>query len=214
VKRIKRDYTKTESGRVLTQSIFPPSRLPVICLSFALALVRCTPRSNATDAGTLEAHDASKDAAEASAADAAILDDALPPSESDDLTTRARHLLEAIAKDDPSLATDIVFPRDAYLLAKDAADPGKQWDAKVMGAFRKQVHIFHKRMSGLDHAQFTTFEIGQPIAQVVPKRRDMRMTLWRVRHSRLNFAIDGKAARFDIGELISWKGAWYVTQMR
>jgi hypothetical protein len=175
VKRIKRDYTKTESGRVLTQSIFPPSRLPVICLSFALALVRCTPRSNATDAGTLEAHDASKDAAE---------------------------------------ARDIVFPRDAYLLAKDAADPGKQWDAKVMGAFRKQVHIFHKRMSGLDHAQFTTFEIGQPIAQVVPKRRDMRMTLWRVRHSRLNFAIDGKAARFDIGELISWKGAWYVTQMR
>jgi hypothetical protein len=186
----------------------------MICLSLALALFRCTPRSSTIDAGALEAHDASKDAADASAPDAAILDDALPPSDSDDLTTRTRHLLEAIAKDDPSLATDIVFPRDAYLLAKDAADPGKQWDAKVMGAFQKQVHVLHKRMSGIDRAQFASFEIGQPIAQAVPKRRDMRMTLWRVRHSRLNFAIDGKAARFDIGELTSWRGAWYVTQMR
>jgi hypothetical protein len=185
-------------------------------IALVLTLVRCTPRTSAaSDAGPLSTADAGKDAAEASAPpEAGIPDDALPPSESDDLTTRARHLLEAIAKDDPSLATDIVFPRDAYLVAKDAPDPGKQWDTKVMGAFQKQVHLLHKRMSGIDHAQFASFEIGPAIAQAVPKRRDLRMTLWRVRHSRLNFAIDGKAARFDLGDLTSWRGAWYVMQLR
>jgi hypothetical protein len=178
--------------------------------------VRCTPRTTATtDAGPLVLTDAGKDSAEASAPeDAGVPDDALPPSESDDLTTRARHLLEAIAKDDPSLATDIVFPRDAYLVAKDSPDPGKQWDTKVMSAFQKQVHLFHKRMPGIDHAQFTSFEIGPAIAQAAPKKRDLRMTLWRVHHSRLNFAIDGKTARFDVGDLTSWRGAWYVMQLR
>jgi hypothetical protein len=183
-------------------------------LALALTLASCAPRTGATDGGTFSIDGAGKDAPEASAPDAHIQDDALPASASDDLTIRARHLLEAIAKDDPSLATDFVFPRDAYLVAEDAADPGKQWDIKVMGAFQKQVHLLHRRTSGVDRAQFTGFEIGQPIAQVVPKRRDMRLTLWRVRHSRLNFAIDGKAARFDLGDLTSWRGAWYVMQMR
>jgi len=189
-------------------------RLLGLALALALALVRCTPRTGTPDAGALPALDAGMDSAEANAPDTGTPDDALPLSESDDLTTRARHLLEAIAKDDPSLATDIIFPRDAYLLAKDAADPGKQWDNKVMGAFQKQVHLLHKRTSGVERAQFTSFEIGQPIGQVVPKRRDMRLTLWRVRHSRLNFTIEGKALRFDLGELMSWKGAWYVVQVR
>lgn len=188
-------------------------RLPALCLSFALALARCTPRASAVTSA-VPVHDASTDASDAIAPDASTPVDALPPSESDDLTTRARHFLEAVAKDDPTLAMDFLFPRDAYLLAKDTNDPGKQWDNKVMAAFQKQIHLLYKRTKSVDHAQFSGFEIGQPIAQVVPKRHDLRLTLWRVRHSRLSFTIDGKAAHFDLGELMSWKGAWYLTQVR
>lgn len=186
----------------------------VLCLSFAVVLAHCTPRTSAADAGALPVLDAGMDAADTSAPDTGAPDDALPPPSSEELTTRAKHLLEAIAKDDPSLATDLVFPRDAYLLARDAADPGKQWDMKVMGAFQKQVHVLHKRTSGVERALFAGFDIGQPIAQVTPKRHEMRRTLWRVRHSRLSFTIEGKAAHFDLGELLSWKGSWYVTQLR
>ena len=83
-----------------------------------------------------------------------------------------------------------------------------------MGAFQKQVHALHKRTNGVERAQFASFEIGQPISQVVPKKHDLVLTLWRVRHSRLGFTIDGKALRFDLGELVSWKGAWYVMDLR
>jgi hypothetical protein len=188
----------------------------VLGLALVLVFAGCTPHRTKGDAGpppsdaghVAEAEASVPESGAAAAPGPAI--DALPPSPSDDLTTRVRHLLEAIAKDDPSLATDIVFPRDAYVAAKDAADPGKHWDDKVMSAFQKQVHLLHKRTNGIERAQLTGFEMGVPISQVVPKKRDMKVALWRVRHCRLNFTIDGKASRIDVAELMSWRGAWYV----
>jgi hypothetical protein len=176
----------------------------------------CTPRGVARDAGASPPSDsgADVDAAEAGPPDSGLVKEALPPFPSDDLTSRGRHLLEAIAKDDPSLATDIVFPRDAYIEAKDVADPGKQWDDKVMGAFQKHVHALHRRTKGVEHAQFTSLELGQPISQVVPKRHDMNLTLWRVAHSKLNFTVDGKVTHAELSELMSWGGAWYVLSLR
>jgi hypothetical protein len=194
-------------------------------LACALIVASCTPRGNRAGAGQGPSDAGSRAEAEASATFDSAADtaaesgpgpaiDALPPSQSDELTTRARHLLEAIAKDDPSLATDIVFPRDAYVTAKDAADPGKQWDDKVATAFQKQVHLLHKRTTGVERAMFTSFEMGVPISQVVPKKHDTRVALWKVRHCRLNFTIDGKLARIDVAELMSWRGAWYVLEVR
>jgi hypothetical protein len=191
----------------------------------ALAAVACTPTAVArTDAGDAAGDGpkggaaAAADAGDASATSPATSSeptlDALPASVSDDLTTRARHLLEAIARDDPTLATDIVFPRDAYVDVRDAADPGKQWDTKVMALFERTVHLLHKRTKGVERAQFVTFEIGEPVVQAVPKKHDLKRSLWRVRHSRLTYAIEGKASHFDVLELTSWQGAWYVEKLR
>ncbi len=184
-----------------------------------LALSGCTPTAAARTDGGDAAVDAPAEGSVATAAapqpaTTAPADDALPPSASDDLSTRAKHLLEAVAHDDPSLATDIVFPRDAFIQVKDAADPGKVWDDKVFGLFQKQVHALHKRIKGSDRAAFVTFEIGEPVMQVVPKKHDLKRTLWRVRHSRLTFTVEGKADHFDVVELTSWRGAWYVTRLR
>jgi hypothetical protein len=150
----------------------------------------------------------------AGAADAGPPDEPLPPSTSDEMTTRIKHLFEAIAHDNPDLGTDMIFPRDAYLSARDSADPGKAWDNKLAGSFRKNVHALHKRTSGIEKAQFVSFELGHSVQQGTPKKRDWKRPLWRVRHSRLTFTVDGKTQRIDIGEMTSWKGAWYVTKLR
>jgi hypothetical protein len=163
------------------------------------------PHVDAADAGL------SKTVPEAAAAPA---DDALPPFTSDELTTRAKHLLEAIAKDDPDLATDLVFPRDAFLSVKDVPDPGKVWDTKVLAAFRKVVHALHKRTKGVERATFTSFEVGQPASEAMPKRHDLKRMLWRSKRSRLGFVIDGKPGHFDVVEMTGWRGAWYVTRLR
>jgi hypothetical protein len=141
-------------------------------------------------------------------------DDSLPAFTSEELTTRARHLLEAISKDDPDLATDIVFPRDAYLGVKDVPDPGKTWDGKVLAAFKKDVHALRRRTKGVERAIFTSFELGQPASEAMPKKHDLKRMLWRSRRSRLGFTIDGKPSHFDVVEMTGWRGAWYVTKLK
>jgi hypothetical protein len=130
------------------------------------------------------------------------------------MTARARHLLEAIAHDGPELSTDIVFPRDAYLAVRDSSDPGKAWDTKVQGSFVRGVHVLHKRTRGVEKAQFVSFELGHSVQQAPPKKREWKRSLWRVKHSRLTFTVDGRTQRIEIAEMTGWRGAWYVTKLR
>src|SRR5436190_12322773 len=109
-----------------------------ILVSCVLAL-GCT-NPTAPDAGKSTTSDAAGEGGIADSGwdsgDSGITDDSLPPSSSPELTMRARHLLEAIAQDNPDLAADILFPRDAWINLHDVQDPAKQWDEKVQGAFK------------------------------------------------------------------------------
>jgi hypothetical protein len=193
-----------------------------VSVACALALAGCKPggatRSDAgldakapLDSGALEGGAA----ANAGPVDAAAPEDGtLPAATSDELTLRAQHLFEAIMRDNPDLASDILFPRDAFETAHDATDPGRVWDGKLSASFRRNVHALHKRTKGIERGLFVSFEIGRTVTQATPRRHDWKLPLWRVPHARLTYLIDGRTARFDIGELTSWRGAWYVTKLR
>jgi hypothetical protein len=191
-------------------------------LGLALALAACKPSGAVKkDAGadarapTDAAANEAGGAAGAGSPDAAAFDDgALPAATSDELTLRAAHLFEAIMRDNADLASDILFPRDAFAVAHDALDPGKVWDAKVSPSFRRGIHTLHKRTKGIERALFVSFEIGRTVTQATPRRHEWKLPLWRVPHARLTFLLDGRTMRFDIGELTSWRGAWYVTKVR
>lgn len=147
------------------------------------------------------------------AVDAGPPDDALPPPGAPDLATRGKHLLEAITQDNAELGNDFLFPRDAFVAARDVTEPAKLWEKKTLPSFQRDVRTMHKRLKGKE-AQFVSFEIGQAITRIVPKRRDYKKALWRVKHSKLLFTVDGKPQRIEIGEMVSWRGAWYITKLR
>jgi len=178
----------------------------------------CGCRSMRPDAGDGGTDAAIGDAATAGVAapivEAGPPDEAIPPSSSEELTERARHLLEAIAKDQPDLATDILFPRDAWLAAHDAVDPGKDWEAHVATPFRKAVRAQSRRHHGLDRAQFASLELGHTLAQATLHRHGWKKPLWVVRGSRLSFVVDGRTHTLPIHEMTAWRGAWYVTRLR
>ena len=108
----------------------------------------------------------------------------------------------------------MLFPRDAWIAARDATDPGKQWDVKTASSFRRAVHALHRRTKGIERAQFVSFEIGRTVVQLTPRRKEWTMPLWSTHHARLAFTIDGREMHFDVSELAGWKGAWYVTRLR
>ena len=141
-------------------------------------------------------------------------DSAMPASSGEDLTMRMRHLLEAITQNNPDLASDALFPRDGYVAVRDSADPQKAWEKKVSTPFRRSVERSHKRMKGIERARFVSFELGHSIVQITPKKKDFKKPLWRVKHSKLTFTIDGKQRHLDIAEMTAWRGAWYVTRLR
>ncbi len=157
--------------------------------------------------------DAGDASAEAAAPDAGPADDALAPTSSEELTVRARHLLEAIAQDNADLAGDILFPRDGWLATRDAADPGKDWEKRVAHGFRRSVHALSRRHKDFDRAQFASLELGRSMIQVTVKKHGWEKPLWTVTGSRLTFVIDGRTRTLPVRELTAWRGAWYVTRL-
>lgn len=190
-------------------------------LALAVAVVGCGDKSNAAvpdggDSAMLaRAKDAGADGG-ATAADGGLseADLVMPPQTSEELPLRMRHLLEAIAQNNPELANDALFPRDAYISTRDAADPQKAWEKRLSGAFQRAVERTHKHTKGMENAKFVSFELGHSITQLTPKKHDFKRPLWRVKHSKLTFTIEGKQRHLDIAEMTAWRGAWYVTRLR
>jgi hypothetical protein len=185
-------------------------------IGFVVALVACGGvRSNRGSAPVADAADDAIGSEIPPLVDASSPpDDVLPSAESDELPARARHLLEAIAKDDARLATDMLFPRDAWLASRDAADPGKEWDKRVANPFRRGVHALARRHSKLDRAQFVSFDVGRAISQETPRRHAWKKPLWTVRESHLTFVVDGRTRTIRVREMVAWRGAWYITNLR
>lgn len=188
-------------------------------LSLALLAASCT-NPAAPDAGAIDVAspiplaplDASLPAPDV--IDAGPTDEAMPPATSQDLTSRGRHLLEALAQDNPDLAADILFPRDAWANARDGQDPTKQWDEKIKPAFQSSVHYWNKHTKDISRAQFVSIEIGKTVQQITPKKKDWKKSLWNVKHGKLTFLLDGQTKHVEIVEMVSWRGAWYVTHLR
>jgi hypothetical protein len=137
----------------------------------------------------------------------------MPAPASDELTTRTRHLLEAVAQDDGSLAADILFPRDGWIATRDAEDAGKDWEKKVNAPFRKAIHRLSRREKGMDRAQLVAIEPGGALSQVTPKRHGWKKPLWVLTGARVSFVVDGKTRTLSIREMTAWRGAWYVTRL-
>lgn len=151
---------------------------------------------------------------------AAVVDAAPPPDETlpqpspEELSVRAKHLLEAIAKGDAQLATDILFPRDGWVATRAVADPGKEWDKRVGAPFRRAVHRLSKRYADFDRAQFVSIELGRELVQETPKAHGWKKPLWTVRASHMTFVVDGRTRTLAIREMTAWRGAWYVSRLR
>jgi hypothetical protein len=165
------------------------------------------------DAGAPDAGESRDAMANDAGSDAGPSDDAIPPISSEELTVRAKHLLEAIAQDNGDLANDIVFPRDGFIATRDAADPGKDWEKRVARPFRRAVHALSRHHKDLDRAQFASLELGHSMTQATPKRHGWQKPLWIVTGSRITFVVDGRTRTLPVREMTAWRGAWYVTRL-
>lgn len=201
---------RTEGARRLT-----PALLFASVVSLAPAGCRAPRGSGANDAASAVDPHGSIEARGAAAQDSAPPpDDMLPAPAGEDLAVRARHLLDAIAHDDAQFAVDMMFPRDGWLSTREASDPGKDWERRVAGPFRRAIHALSRRHAQFEGAQTVSVEMGSAMSQASPKRHGWKKPVWIVHESRLTFVVDGRTRTLRIREMVAWRGAWYVTRLR
>jgi hypothetical protein len=139
--------------------------------------------------------------------------DDFPDAGPADLDVRGKHLLEAIAQNDPSLAADIMMPREAYITARDAQDPAALYESKFKTSIATHIAHIHKKEKGVENAVYVSFDLGQSTSRVVPKKHEWKEPLWHATRSTLTFTIDGRVQRVEIAEMVAWRGNWYVAKL-
>ncbi|MEY4583167.1 MAG: hypothetical protein RL701_7870 [Pseudomonadota bacterium] len=121
-------------------------------------------------------------------------------------------LFAAIVADDPERASAAFFPRAAFLLVKDIADPGRYYD-QLYKRFQKDIHTLHKTLPALSTAHFERVEVSPRGAFMRVHEEGNRLPYWAARHNTLHYRSAGRTFHFELRVLITWNDHWYAIHL-
>jgi hypothetical protein len=127
-----------------------------------------------------------------------------------DFAARAELLFDAILRDDPKVASDVFFPRFAFLQVKAIPDPGRYYD-KLYARFEQDLHALHKTLAA--DARFERFELAKRGGYVRPGEEGNHLPYWAARHCFLHYREGGRAKKFEVRVLITWEQRWYLIHL-
>jgi hypothetical protein len=140
------------------------------------------------------------------------LKEAAPRPPDGDAQTKAKRLFDAIRLDEPALAAEFFFPRDAFLMVKGIEDPGKYWD-RLRQRFDVDVHALHRKLRDLEQARFDRLEIVTRGGWVKVGEEGNALPYWASRHSWLHYRVGEEQRKFEVRVLITWDDRWYVIHL-
>jgi hypothetical protein len=118
--------------------------------------------------------------------------------------------------DRPELAEAAFFPVIAYRQVKAILQPERDWRYRLLGAFERDVHDYHRRL-GRDPqaARLLGLEVMDPRAQwMKPGSEGNKLGYWRALRSQLRYVdAEGRERSLEITSLISWRGEWYLVHL-
>jgi hypothetical protein len=135
-----------------------------------------------------------------------------PRPQEGDLSEKIHKLWESIVRDDPELAAEVFFPKEAFLLVKAMADPGRYYD-KLRKRFDRDIHDLHQRTADLDIAVFDRFELARRGGFVAVNQEGNRLPYWASRHSIIYYRVRQELRRLEVRVLITWDDRWYVIHL-
>ena len=139
-----------------------------------------------------------------------------PDTASPGFQRRLELLVDAIARDDPERALPAFFPEVAYQLVKAIPNPSRDWETRLVRAFRRDIHDYH-RLLGPDAAGARLADIvinERAVRWMDPGAEGNRVGYHRVTRSRLKVRLaNGGTRELELTSLISWRGAWYVVHL-
>lgn len=142
--------------------------------------------------------------------------EARPSTDSAAFVAGGRLLFDAIVADDAERALPFFFPAVAYEQVKDIANPKRDWEWRLVGAFRRNIHEYHRLLGkARDQAKYLRIEVPEDRALwMKPGSEGNKLGYFRVLRSRLVYAdAEGRERGLEITSFISWRGEWYVVHL-
>jgi hypothetical protein len=133
-------------------------------------------------------------------------------SEGEDLTSRARGLFEAIAKDNPTLGESFWFPKEPFIPLKDVKGPDRYWE-QLHRMYANDIHALHRKRSSWEGATFDSYRAGSTPSWVKPGDEVNKIGYFRSYHGKIAYSVGAEHGSIDVHTLITWQGRWFVTHL-
>ena len=139
-----------------------------------------------------------------------------PSAQSTTFGARMALLGEAISSGDPNVALPAFFPSVAYAQVKDIPNPERDWEQRLVSAFRRDIAEYAKKLGKeAPHANLVSVEVPEQSATFMkPGSEGNRVPYFRVLRSKLHFrSASGREKALELTSMISWRGEWYVVHL-
>ncbi len=127
-----------------------------------------------------------------------------------DLQERARTVVAAVRKNDPSLANPFFYPREEFAAVKAIKDPLKYFDY-LLAVYHKDIRSIREKLTAPEKVEFVRLEVSRGRNFIERGKEANKAPYYAIYRSRLVLRDEGVERVFTIRVLISWKGQWFVT---
>ena len=139
-----------------------------------------------------------------------------PATRSSTFGARMALLGQAITSGNADTGLPAFFPVVAYAQVKDIPNPEKDWEQRLVGAFRRDVAEYQKSL-GPDAAKavLVSVDVPEQSAKLMkPGSEGNRVGYHRVLRSTLRFRLaNGQEKALELTSMIAWRGEWYVVHL-
>jgi hypothetical protein len=139
-----------------------------------------------------------------------------PTTSSASFQARMELLARAITTGDADMALPAFFPEVAYAQVKDIPKPERDWAARLVRAFRRDIAEYHRKLGpSAQKATFAGVKVAEARAKFMkPGSEGNRVGYYRALRSSLTFRLpSGEERSLELTSLISWRGEWYVVHL-
>lgn len=137
----------------------------------------------------------------------------LPTTDSPQFLSNARALWSAIVDDNPDEAMPFFFPKGAYLQVKAINNPSRDYDDRLVAAYKKDIHAWHAVLQSQPSPSFVSLTVPNAARWIVPGTESNKIGYFRVYGTQLIYAVGSSQLKFNVASMISWRGEWYVVHL-
>ena len=108
-------------------------------------------------------------------------------------------LFAAILNEDPDSALEYCFPKAAYAKDKAIKNPAVDWERRLVAAFRRDVHEYHRGLKSGSGPSFLSLEISEPNTRWMKRVPLSRSEPWPALWSAHQVGVDAHPAAAERG---------------